>query len=231
MFSFKQFSVEHDQSSMKVGTDAVLVGAWSDVNDATSVLDVGTGCGIISLMVAQRNSHAIIEAVDIHAESIEEAKGNFQRSPWSNRVNAIQCDFLELQCVKKYDIIVSNPPFFCNGILPSQESRRNARHTQRLTYFQLLNKSKSILNNDGKISIITPIEAFQEIIDICVKLNLYVTQMCKVFPIDNSQAKRILWEIALVPSITNESTLVIEKSQGNYTAEFKALCRDFYLKF
>ena len=115
IFRFKQFEVVNDRTAMKVGTDGVLLGAWCPVAEARRVLDVGTGCGVIALMVAQRNRQALIEGIDIDQDSIAEARLNFANSPWNNRLTAIEGDFNDMDGDARYDLIVSNPPYFTNG--------------------------------------------------------------------------------------------------------------------
>lgn len=231
MFRFKQFQVEHDRSSMKVGTDGVLLGSWCDVSHASRVLDVGTGCGLIALMVAQRNSISIVDAIDIDVASVGQAAENFKKSPWAERLNAINADYCTFECTNKYDLIVSNPPFFTNGVLSPNEVRRNARHTQSLTFEQLIVKSKSILTDAGILSIVTPVDAYKDILDICMDNDLYVSKICKVYSMSNLPVKRLLWNIVMTPTKTICDDLVIEASPGNYSDDFINLCRDFYLKF
>lgn len=231
MFRFKQFQVEHDRSSMKVGTDGVLLGSWCDVSHASRVLDVGTGCGLIALMVAQRNSISIVDAIDIDVASVSQAAENFKKSPWSERLNAINADYCTFECTNKYDLIVSNPPFFTNGVLSPNEVRRNARHTQSLTFEQLIVKSKSILTDAGILSIVTPVDVYKDILDICMANGLYVSKICNVYPVSNLPVKRLLWNIVMTPTKTICNDLVIEASPGNYSDDFINLCRDFYLKF
>lgn len=231
MFRFKHFQVEHDRSSMKVGTDGVLLGSWCDVSSAHRVLDVGTGCGLIALMVAQRNSIATVDAIDVDAASIAEATSNFEKSPWGNRLYAVNADYCTFESVEKYDLIVSNPPFFTNGILSPNEIRRNARHTQSLTFEQLIVKSKSLLTDAGILSIVTPTDAYKEILDMCKVNNLYVSNICNVFSMPGLQPKRLLWKIVKTPVQTVTDGLVIESSPGCYSDDFINLCRDFYLKF
>lgn len=231
MFRFKQFQVEHDRSSMKVGTDGVLLGSWCDVSHASRVLDVGTGCGLIALMVAQRNSISIVDAIDIDVASVSQTAENFKKSPWAERLNAINADYCTFECTNKYDLIVSNPPFFTNGVLSPNEVRRNARHTQSLTFEQLIVKSKSILTDAGILSIVTPVDVYKDILDICVANDLYISKICKVYPVSNLPVKRLLWNIVMTPTKTICNDLVIEASPGNYSDDFINLCRDFYLKF
>ncbi len=231
MFRFKQFAVEHDRSSMKVGTDGVLLGAWCDVARASSALDVGTGCGVIALMLAQRNPSLRVDAIDIDHDSVEQARDNFEASPWSDRLMAIEGDFKVVELARKYDLIVSNPPFFVNGILPPAEARKNARHTQSLTYAQLLSRAKSLLADAGKIAIVSPVDVSEVILDACAENQLCVNRMTEVLSIENTPPKRLLWEITRSIVSMQCDTLTIEKIPGEFTEEYRALCRDFYLKF
>lgn len=214
---------------MKVGTDGVLLGAWSDVAGACRALDVGTGCGVIALMLAQRACDLIVDAIDIDGDSVQEAARNFERSAWSARLRAIECNFLTFEPEKKYDLIVSNPPFFTNGVLPPKQSRMNARHTQSLTTSELINKAAQLLHDDGKIAIVTPANSAKEILDACCDSELNVSRYTEVFSVTQHPVKRLLWEIAKTKEPTLRSTITIEKYPGEYTEEYRALCRDFYL--
>ena len=231
MFRFKQFSVEHDRSSMKVGTDGVLLGAWCDVTGARRALDVGTGSGVIALMLAQRAPGLIVDAIDIDHDSVVEAQGNFSHSPWGYRLCAIEGDFSTMELPGKYDIIVSNPPFFTNGVLPPLHQRMNARHTQSLTYGQLLSRAQSLLTNAGKISFISPADVAEVILDTCSSNNLYISKITEVISVKNTPPKRLLWEMTNVECVTSRGVLTIENTPGDFTEEYRELCRDFYLKF
>lgn len=216
---------------MKVGTDSVLIGAWSDVAGARRALDVGTGCGVIALMLAQRSPLLTVDAIDIDLDSVEEANNNFANSPWSDRLDAKAGDFSTMELPGKYDLIVSNPPFFTNGVLPPEQARMNARHTRSLTYHQLLSRAKSLLTDAGKISIVSPVDVREVILDGCKCNSLYVNRLTEVISVDGMPPKRLLWEISRNDASTLRSTLTIEKFPGEYTEEYRALCRDFYLKF
>lgn len=216
---------------MKVGTDGVLIGAWADVSNAKRALDVGTGCGIISLMLAQRGPEMMIDAIDIDHDSVTEAQYNFDNSPWHDRLRAIEGDFNTVELTEKYDLIVSNPPFFTGGIVSPKESRMNARHTVSLDYNQLLARAKTLLNSSGIISIVSPCTEREVILDACRVNALYVKRITEVYPLENQPAKRILWEFVTEPAEPQVSALVIEKIPGEYTEEFRSLCSDFYLKF
>ena len=233
VFRFKQFSVVHEKAAMKVGTDGVLLGAWCDVDSACQVLDVGTGCGLIALMVAQRNPLCHILGIDIDADAIEEARFNFSQSLWDDRLEARWVDFNDFaqDAQGRYDLIVSNPPFFTNGVLSPIERRKNARHALSLTFGQLLSKAKPLLNPHGVMAFITPAESFQEIVKICTFNSFNIKRITSVCPLVESPPKRLLWELTQVPCVTERNQLVIETSALNYTQEYRALCHDFYLKF
>lgn len=233
VFRFKQFQVLNDKTAMKVGTDGVLLGAWCDVTGAWRVLDVGTGCGVIALMVAQRNSDAQIDAVEIDKDSADEAALNFSRSPWTDRLHVELADFNNFAThdgVGKYDLIVSNPPFFTNGILPPDASRMSARHTQNLSYGQLLKNASRLLSERGKMALITPFDNIKEIVEESVFNKLSIRKKVNIISVNGLPPKRVLWELVKFPSPMHESELVIEASPGVFSDEYVALCKDFYLK-
>lgn len=233
LFRFKRFSVAHEKAAMKVGTDGVLLGAWCDVDSAVKVLDVGTGCGLIALMVAQRNPVCEILGIDIDADAIEEANLNFSNSLWSDRLEARWADFNDFahRSLGQYDLIVSNPPFFTQGSLPPVAQRKNARHTLSLSFGQLLSNAKRLLSPGGMIALITPIDAIQEIVELCVDNALNIKRKTEVVSIDGLPPKRVLWELSPSPCVLVRSQLVIENPTSGYTLAYRALCRDFYLKF
>ncbi len=233
VFRFKHFEVLNDRTAMKVGTDGVLLGAWCDVTGARRVLDVGAGCGVISLMVAQRNDMTQIDAVEIDKDSADEAALNFSRSPWSNRLHIEHYDFNEFamrDMVEGYDLIVSNPPYFTNGILPPDASRMSARHTRNLTYGQLLRNAGKLLADDGKIALITPFDNIKEIVEECVFNNLNISRKIDVISVEDLPPKRVLWELVKHRCQLLENNLVIEVAPGVYSDEYVNLCKDFYLK-
>lgn len=216
---------------MKVGTDSVLLGAWCDVSGARHALDVGTGCGIIALMLAQRSSKLMVDAIDIDIDSVVEASGNFSACSWSDRLNACEGDFNTIEFTKRYDLIVSNPPFFTNGILPPEMVRKNARHTQTLNYRQLLTRAKLLLTDAGKIAIVSPVEVSKEILEVCYDINLNISRYTDVVPVRDIAVKRVLWEFTKLSTETRSDMLVIRDVDGEYTNDYKELCREFYLKF
>lgn len=217
-FKFKQFSVSDDRSTMKVGTDAVLLGAWADVANAKSILDIGTGCGVIALMLAQR-SNAIVDAVEIDVESAKQAKENFDASPWKINIHNTAVQDLAGQ----YDLIVSNPPFFNNSLLPPASSRQKARHTTTLTHEDLMKSVSRLLTPGGKFAVIVPDNAL-----ISNPYGLTCSRATAVYP--RQKLERWLLEFSSneKASFREEERLVLfdgdERSQ-----EYSRLTREFYL--
>lgn len=231
VFRFKQFSVLNDKSAMKVGTDGVLLGAWTDVSGAKKILDVGTGTGLIALMTAQR-SNAEITAIEIDHDAACEAEYNFNVSSWSNRLKVVEMDFNEYVkvCNEKYDIIVSNPPYFVNSLECPEEKRLQARHTNTLNYTQLIGGSASLLTEKGYICLITPVEVEKLLNEIIINFGLSICKKIYVKPVVNGVVKRILWQISNKRETCVEEFLSIEKSRHEYTKEYIDLTKDFYLK-
>lgn len=230
VFRFKQFAVFNDRTAMKVGTDGVLLGAWCPVEGARRVLDVGTGCGVIALMIAQRNPDARIDGIDIDDASIEEACINFARSPWSDRLTARLQDFNDMEPEGRYDLVVSNPPYFSNGILPDGDARTAARHTRSLTYSQLIEGAVRLLTDEGCLALISPADAEGDIVEAAAFVSLPVRRLIRVVPVEGAIPKRILWLLSRSPIPYCEDILTIAHADGTFCPEYKALTRPFYLK-
>ena len=244
-FRFKQFTVWHDRCAMKVGTDGVLLGAWCPVDSRASsskssksfkgfkVLDVGTGSGLIALMLAQRIQGAQITAIDIDAGAVEQAKYNFSISPWADRLECHQTALQEIEGKGIYDLIVSNPPYFQDSLKNPDSQRAMARHTDTLSYEELLKHSARLLTKEGILALVLPIEAEQQIITLAQSLGLYPTHITHVYPKPGKAAKRLL--IAFSPSplayslspIANSLTLESETSPRSEA--YKELTKEFYL--
>lgn len=230
IFRFKQFSVRNDKSAMKVGTDGVLLGAWADVSSAKKVLDIGTGTGLIALMIAQR-SKADVVAVEIDGDAVNEARQNFKESPWSNRLIVKELDFANYAeiCNEKYDVIVSNPPYFVNSLECVDDKRTRARHTNSLTYETLLFGSSKLLDSEGCMFLITPSDVEVVLERIILDSGLFVNEKVNVCPTINSAPKRILWKLSKDNLKYTESMLFIEIDRHVYTQEYIALTKDYYL--
>lgn len=229
-FRFKQFTVVNDRTAMKVGTDGVLLGAWCPVDGCRRVLDVGTGCGVIALMIAQRNPIAQIEAIDIDQAGIEEATLNFSHSQWSNRLRATLMDYNSMNQFDTYDLIVSNPPFFTNGVLPNGDARIQARHTISLTYHQLINRAYDLLNDSGYLALISPADVHSQIVEAAAFSSLTVRRLTRVIPVMGAAPKRLLWLLSRHPGSYQEDKLTISNSDGSFTEGYIDLTKPFYLK-
>lgn len=233
-FKFKQFTVYHDKCAMKVGTDGVLLGGWTNIADARSILDVGTGTGLIALMLSQRCSHSLpIDAIDIDADAITQAKENITNARFEN----IGCFHISLsdyavQTDKGYDLIVSNPPYFLSSLHSPDRQRTVARHTDSLPVIEFIRFSVSLLNKDGgRISMIFPYQDKDLLIRLANDNGLYVSRVTNVRPTPCSLYKRVLFEFSNVFSECVEDDILIEESRHVYSARFRSLLSDFYLKF
>ena len=232
VFRFKQFTVVNDQAAMRVGTDGVLLGAWCNVDGAAHVLDVGTGTGVIALMVAQRNDAALIDAIDLDATAAEVCRINFAASPWAERLTAIHSDVNGYNPGHGYDLIVCNPPFFGNGVLPQDSARSIARHNQTLTIEQLISNAARLLTATGRLAMVTSADACALVRRCVVQAGLQIQRTTQVCPVEGRPPKRVLWEIGanVTAGEAVADTLCIENNNPRqYSARYLALCREFYL--
>ncbi len=233
VFRFKQFSCQHYGSSMRIGVDAVLLGAWASV-DGGRVLDVGTGCGVIALMCAQRNTDAIIDAIDTDAASVEEASTNFTASPWADRLHVFHENYLNFKPAYRYDRIVSNPPYFNSGVDSEVSVRMHARHEGDLSPKTLLLHSSELLTPDGSVSMIVPYLRADEIIADSASCGFTLSRRLDVRGNFSAPLKRSLLEFSqsqYMSSRCGARILTMESRPMVPTDEYRALCGDFYLYF
>lgn len=232
-FKFKQFTIYQEKSAMKVGTDGILLGAWTGVKDCTRILDIGTGTGLIALMMAQR-CNAQITAIEIEADAAEEAKRNVENPQWNNRVEVQNISVQEFAKSEqtKFDLIVSNPPFFSNNLKAGNKKRTLARHSDSLPFSQLILCSYGLLKESGRLSIILPVDAAQEFILLTKRFRLFLTRLTKVYPNQSKPNHRYLMEFSKENISCIESNLFIEDlSPKKYSEEYKNLVKDFYILF
>ncbi len=230
LFRFKHFSVSHSKSAMKVGVDGVLVGAWADVTDAKRILDVGCGCGLIALMMAQRNEKAKILAIDVDPPSVDEARDNILLSPWAERITAKCEDFSQLHGMI-FDMIISNPPFFNSGVNSESSARMKARHIGALSPESLIRRGAGILSKKGKISQIFPKEMLDEVLTATKESGLHVHRITDIIGRKGILSKRVLYEAGREEKEIYRSFLILEVERGVPTEEYRELTQNFYLKF
>lgn len=232
-FRFKKFTVYHDKCAMKVGTDAVLLGAWADTSFCRNILDIGTGTGIIALMLAQR-SQATVEAIDIDKEACVQATENAAASPYTERIKVVHAscaDFAASNQQKRYDLIVSNPPYFINSLKCPDNKRTVARHTDTLLLSDLIREAQTLLSPSGRIALVLPYERLEEVKAHASANHLYICRQTDVIPTPGAAPKRLLVELSTTEeNIKNRDTLTIEEARHQYTPEYIALTKEFYLK-
>jgi tRNA1Val (adenine37-N6)-methyltransferase len=228
-FDFKQFTVHHDRSSMKVGTDGVLLGAWADVTHAKRILDVGTGSGVIALMLAQRtNEKTQIDAIDISSIDCDQARENIAQSPWPEKIS-VHHTSLQLFESDQYDLIVSNPPYFINSYKPPTSGRTNARHTETLGHHELLLHAKRMLNPVGSLAVVLPLIEANQFQEIAQHNGWHATRKCTFQSKIRKPIERILLEFQLVERPLHEESLVLYDENGDWSAAYRNLTKDFYL--
>ena len=231
LFRFKEFELSNERAAMKLGTDSVLLGACVDVNGVKSVLDIGTGTGVVALMIAQRtdeSSRPLIEAIDIDLPSVEEAKDNFENSPWADRLRVFH-SALQDYPLKEYELIVSNPPFFDNSLLNPDSRKSGARHTFSLSYIDILEYARQSLSPQGRLALILPAEEEKRLIRAAVSYSLYPRSILRLRTVERKSPKRIVIEFSKIRTETMISELTMSRD-GEYTPEYRELVEAFLLK-
>lgn len=236
VFRFKRFSVNHSRSAMKVGVDGVLIGAWAHIEVAQSILDAGCGCGMIALMAAQRNPDATIDAVDIDIAAAAEAEDNFNGSPWRERLHAWLGDLATEEgssMPRRYDCIVSNPPFFDTGVRNADTSRMKARHALGFSPFTLPAIAAHMLSEGGRLALITPYDTACRCVDHALVQGFFLSRECDVRGHDSAPFKRTMLEFVYHPAEPVHATYeqLTLNSGSEPSAQYIELCHDFYLKF
>jgi len=233
-FSFKQFSVQQDRCAMKVGTDGVLLGAWCPIdNNPFSILDIGTGTGIIALMLAQRSHAEQIDALEIDEGAFEQAVENFENSPWSDRLFCFHAGLDEFvdETEDEYDLIISNPPFYSEDYKTDNSQRDLARFQDAMPFEDLIEAADLLLSENGIFSVIIPFKEEERFIDLCAKVELYPVKITRVKGTHSTPIVRSLmafkrYELAVLTA----DELVVETSRHVYTDEYINLTKEFYLK-
>lgn len=233
LFRFKQFNVRHSGSTMKVGTDAVILGSFVHVSYDSDILDVGTGCGVIALMISQKNPGAKVIGIDIDRESAIEAEYNFARSPWSASLMALHQSLQSFaqETEETFDHIISNPPFFSGDKHSIFPSRTKARHTVYLDHWDFLNACEKLLKRNGKLSVILPVPIAMEFIQKAAIIHLELNRLLKVRPKPNTPHNRYVMEFSRSKTVYREDDLLMYDLDSEYTSAYRSLTEDFYIHF
>lgn len=232
-FTFKQFHIDHSRCAMKVGTDGTLLGAWATMPANGRILDIGTGTGLIAIMAAQRTSEAKITAIDIDEDCVLQAQENIAASPWPDRIEVIHSALQEFDASEKFDVIISNPPYFIDSQLSPDAARCTARHTTTLPFNELVTGVRRLLADGGHFALILPpteMERFRS----AARGVMFVVRECHVWSTPTSGVRRIMAEFQAEPPAeftVVEKIVIEEKGRHEYSEEYRTLTRDFYLKF
>ena len=230
VFQFKQFTIYQSLAAMKVGTDSIILGSAIKIKSKYKhILDVGTGTGILSLMLAQKSTNSNITAVEIDSNSYHQAKVNIDKSKWRNRINLIHTDAKQLEIDHKYDLIICNPPYFSNSKKSMITSKNFARHQVELTFKDLLNLWGKLGNNDSDLVCIAPIIESEKLHKMVKKNGNYLTYYLEVRSNPNSNPKRVVMLFSKNKMETKKSKLCIYNNEGGYSEEYKYMTKDFYL--
>lgn len=229
VFKFKRFSIRQSQAAMKVGTDGVLLGAWTTAENPKRILDIGSGTGLIGLLLAQRFPYAEITGIEIDKNAWMETEFNFAESPFSNRCKAVYSSLQNFKTDEKFDLIVSNPPFF--KLTHSENSSRNiARQQLSLNFEDLLNYSEKLLHAKGNCAFILPFEAEEKFTHIAESVDLFPTKITRVKGNESAEYKRSLLLFSREKSTVFRNDLIVETARNVYTDDYIQLTKEFYLK-
>jgi tRNA1Val (adenine37-N6)-methyltransferase len=237
-FTFKQFSVNQDRCAMKIGTDGVLLGAWTPlINNPYNILDIGAGTGILSLMLAQRSNAApnnvgIIDAIEIDEDAYEQCVENFETSPWGDKLFCFHAGLDEFvdEPEDEYDLIISNPPFYTDDYKTDNTSRDLARFEDALPFEELIEAAALLLSDNGIFSVIIPFKEEERFVSMCKELDLFPLKITRVKGTPTSEIKRSLLAFCRIEQTPLIDELIIEISRHNYTPEYIELTKEFYLK-
>ena len=233
MFQFKQFKIEQDRCAMKVGTDGVLLGAWTPlINNPYNILDIGTGTGLIALMLAQRSTAEQIDAIEIDDDDYEQATENFENSPWSERLYCYHAGLDEFvdEVEEEFDLIVSNPPFYTDEYKSGDEQRDNARFEDSLPFEELVEAADFFLSDNGIFALIVPFKEEEKIVALCQERKLFPLKITRVKGTPTTEIKRSLLAFSRIEQKAFINELVIETARHQYTSDYIELTKEFYLK-
>ena len=229
-FHFKHFSLYHHRSTMKVGTDAVLLGRWVEVKPTDIILDIGTGCGIFPLMLAQKGISQV-DAVDLDAVSIEEATVNFKASQWHDQLHAYCMDITDFQSDRKYDLVVSNPPFFIRSFKCDADRKNRARHTDVTLSFEALCEAVCrLMDTKGRFAVVLPVTESMDFLKVADSYGLHLCKRMTIIPIEGKEPNRVNMELQFAQNAAvQEETFVIRGTDNHFTKQYNEFLKDYYL--
>nr|WP_321573936.1 tRNA1(Val) (adenine(37)-N6)-methyltransferase [Hafnia alvei] len=234
-FTFKQFFVAHDRCEMKVGTDSILLGAWADVSDITGkILDIGSGSGLLALMLAQRTTHSVqIDAVELDDNAALQATENFALSPWAGRVALHHCALQSFaaQTSSRYDLIITNPPYYQPGVECRNPSRGTARYTSELSHQTLLKHARALASDNGKMAVVLPCDISTDFMQLAAGEGWFLLRHTEVAEFANRAPHRALMLFGVEPASLQSDRLVIRDESNAYSDDFRELTNAFYLFF
>lgn len=227
IFYFKHFSINQSRSALKVGTDAMVLGASVEGMNPRSILDIGAGTGVLSLMMTQKFHDALITAIEIDKESYLDCQHNFEKSPWPTRVTAVNCDILEFFPNNQYDLIVTNPPFYLDSLTNDDLKKAKAKHSVHLPFDQLIDKISQLLSETGTCWLIIPIEAKDRISELALRSQLCIHSTTFVLG-KPGLVKRVIFSFGKKGQTHKENTLIIRNEEGNYSEQYIELTKEFH---
>ncbi len=230
-FKFKQFIVHQDKAAMKVGTDGVLLGAWSDVTCDREVLDVGTGTGLITLMLAQRNQSLQVTAIDVDEGAVQQAQHNFSLSNWTERLGVEKCALQNFDKEDSFDHVICNPPYFDRAYKSDDHSRTLARHTDTLSFDELVAHAFRVTHTKARLSLVLPFDVEEQILMAASRVGWFPARILYVRPTPKKALVRILIEFSKskTATLTTEELIIEDKGRHGYSDKYVALTKDFYL--
>lgn len=230
-FRFKQFTIDHAGATHPVGTDGVLLGAWASVNGSKTVLDIGTGSGLIALMIAQRTSADVrIDAIDVEETNVNSARQNVQSSPWAHQVYVHHIALQDFTPDMNYDLIITNPPYFINSSLPPESSRARARHTQSLPFSDIIQFALTYLTPSGRLAIVLPIVEGSIFAEQAMTVGLFESRRCVFHARADKPAERLFMEFTRTKTERAENSLYLYGAGDVWSHAHNELTKDFYLK-
>ncbi|OIQ29909.1 MAG: hypothetical protein BM555_05570 [Crocinitomix sp. MedPE-SWsnd] len=227
-FKFKQFEIVQEANPQKVGTDSMLLGAWTSGN-FTRILDIGTGTGILALMMAQKSTDSVVTAIEPNLESYTEATTNFNKSKYSNRILSINAYLQDFGAMEKFDLIICNPPYFDGSYLSEDDNRNSARHQSTLRTDELYECSADLLREDGRMNVVIPHSALGEHLERAFDNDLYLQDILISLSPDGTK-KRAFISLGFEDIEPTEKTILVKDSNNKYSAEYIAMTKGFYLK-